>query len=128
MTAQTQFQSQQISAQAAQQKIQLEGEMKMREKQAAVAFEIEKLKNEAALKQQLMTYEFQLNMQLKGVEESQINKREESREKAKSDRISQQNTEQSQLINQRKKDLPPINFESKEDSLDGFDLAEFEPR
>ena len=128
MTAQTRFQSQQISAQAAQQKIQLEGEMKMREKQAAVAFEIEKLKNEAALKQQLMTYEFQLNMQLKGVEESQINKREESREKAKSDRISQQNTEQSQLINQRKKDLPPINFESKEDSLDGFDLAEFEPR
>ena len=128
MTAQTQFQSQQISAQAAQQKIQLEGEMKMREKQAEVAFEIEKLKNEASLKQQLMTYEFQLNMQLKGVEESQINKREESREKAKSDRISQQNTEQSQLINQRKKDLPPINFESKEDSLDGFDLAEFEPR
>lgn len=128
MTAQTQFQSQQISAQAAQQKIQLEGEMKMREKQAEVAFEIEKLKNEAALKQQLMTYEFQLNMQLKGVEESQINKREEGREKAKSDRISQQNTEQSQLINQRKKDLPPINFESKEDSLDGFDLAEFEPR
>ena len=128
MTAQTQFQSQQISAQAAQQKIQLEGEMKMREKQAEVAFEIEKLKNEAALKQQLMTYEFQLNMQLKGVEVSQINKREENREKAKSDRISQQNTEQSQLINQRKKDLPPINFESKEDSLDGFDLAEFEPR
>jgi len=128
MTAQTQFQSQQISAQAAQQKIQLEGEMKMREKQAEVAFEIEKLKNEAALKQQLMTYEFQLNMQLKGIEESQINKREEGREKAKSDRISQQNTEQSQLINQRKKDLPPINFESKEDSLDGFDLAEFEPR
>ena len=128
MTAQTQFQSQQISAQAAQQKIQLEGEMKMREKQAEVAFEIEKLKNEAALKQQLMTYEFQLNMQLKGVEESQINKREENREKAKSDRISQQNTEQSQLINQKKKDLPPINFESKEDSLDGFDLAEFEPR
>ena len=24
--------------------------------------------------------------------------------------------------------LPPINFESNEDSLDGFDLAEFEPR
>jgi hypothetical protein len=24
--------------------------------------------------------------------------------------------------------LPPINFESNEDSLDGFDLAEFDPR
>ena len=54
--------------------------------------------------------------------------REDDREKAKSDRISQQNTEQSELINQRKNNLPPKNFESNEDSLDGFDLAEFEPR
>ena len=128
MTAQTQFQSQQIAAQNAAQKTQLEGEMKMREEQAKIAFEIEKLKNEAALKQELMTYEFQLNMRLKGMEQFQLNDREEKREEAKSKRISQQNTEQSQLINQRKKDLPPINFESKEDSLDGFDLAEFEPR
>ena len=128
MTAQTQFQSQKMASDAAMQKIQLEGEMKMREKQAEVAFEIEKLKNEAALKQQLMTYEFQLNMQLKGVEESQINKRETKREEAKSERISQQNTEQSKLIQQRQEKLPPVNFESKEDSLDGFDLAEFEPR
>ena len=128
MTAQTQFQSQQIAAQNAAQQTQLEGEMKMREEQAKIAFEIEKLKNEAALKQELMTYEFQLNMRLKGMEQFQLNDREEKREEAKSKRISQQNTEQSQLINQRKKDLPPINFESKEDSLDGFDLAEFEPR
>ena len=34
----------------------------------------------------------------------------------------------SELINQRKNNLPPKNFESNEDSLDGFDLAEFEPR
>ena len=128
MTAQTQFQSQQIAAQNAAQQTQLEGEMKMREEQAKIAFEIEKLKNEAALKQELMTYEFQLNMRLKGMEQVQLNDREEKREEAKSKRISQQNTEQSQLINQRKKDLPPIDFESKEDSLDGFDLAEFEPR
>ena len=128
MTAQTQFQSQQIAAQNAAQQTQLEGEMKMREEQAKIAFEIEKLKNEAALKQELMTYEFQLNMRLKGMEQVQLNDREEKREEAKSKRISQQNTEQSQLIKQRKKDLPPIDFESKEDSLDGFDLAEFEPR
>jgi len=32
------------------------------------------------------------------------------------------------LIDQRKNNLPPLNFESNEDSLDGFDLAEFEPR
>ena len=50
------------------------------------------------------------------------------KEDAKGKRISQQNTEQSKLINQRKNNLPPLNFESNEDSLDGFDLAEFEPR
>jgi hypothetical protein len=32
------------------------------------------------------------------------------------------------LIEQRKNNLPPIDFESEEDSLDGFDLAEFSPR
>ena len=32
------------------------------------------------------------------------------------------------MIEQRKRNLPSINFESNEDSLDGFDLAEFEPR
>ena len=50
------------------------------------------------------------------------------REKAKDKRISQQSTQQSQLITQRKNNLPPISFESNEDSLDGFDLAEFDPR
>ena len=32
------------------------------------------------------------------------------------------------MIEQKKRDLPAINFESNEDSLDGFDLAEFNPR
>jgi len=57
-----------------------------------------------------------------------LSNREQSREEAKSGRISQQNSEQSKLINQRKNNLPPQNFESNEDSLDGFDLAEFNPR
>ena len=32
------------------------------------------------------------------------------------------------MLYQRKNNLPPISFESNEDTLDGFDLAEFEPR
>ena len=67
-------------------------------------------------------------MQLKGIVEDGMQTRENDKEQAKSDRISQQNTEQSRLINQRKNNLPPQTFESNEDSLDGFDLAEFEPR
>ena len=128
MQAQQQMQSQQMAAQTAMQKIQAESQSKMQLKQAEVAFEIEKLKNEAMLKERLMDKEFSLNMQLKGIESEQLQKREDNREKAKSDRISQQNSEQSKLINQRKNNLPPMTFESNEDSLDGFDLAEFEPR
>jgi hypothetical protein len=128
MQQQTQLQSQQMAAEAAMQKIQAETQSKMQIKQAEVAFEIEKLKNEAELKRQLMQTEFDFNMQLRGVSEGALQSREDQREKAKAERISQQNTQQSQLINQRKNNLPPQNFESNEDSLDGFDLAEFEPR
>jgi len=62
------------------------------------------------------------------MQEQQLQMREDKREDAKAKRISQQNTEQSKLIDQRKNNLPPMNFESNEDSLDGFDLAEFSPR
>ena len=126
--AQQQMQVQQMASQTALQKIQLEAQAKMQIKQAETAFEIEKMKNEAVLKQQLMQTEFDMQMQLKGMETQSIDKREKEKEDAKAKRISQQNTEQSKLINQRKNNLPPIDFESNEDSLDGFDLAEFEPR
>lgn len=91
-------------------------------------YEIEKMKNEAQLKSQLMAQEFEYNQQLRDISEQALANREVSREDAKSSRISQQNSEQSKLINQRKNNLPPQTFESNEDSLDGFDLAEFDPR
>jgi hypothetical protein len=128
ITAQQQLKSQELAAQTAMQKVQAESQAKMQLKQAEIAFEIEKMKNEAALKTQLMDKEFQLNMQLRGIDEQALSQRENQREKAKSDRISKQNTQQSQLINQRKNNLPPKNFESNEDSLDGFDFSEFNPR
>ena len=128
MQSQQQMQSQELAAQTAMQKIQAETNSKMQIKQAEIAFEIEKLKNEAELKRQLMQTEFDFNMQLRDMSENALQSRETQRENAKSDRISQQNSEQSKLINQRKNNLPPQTFESNEDSLDGFDMAEFEPR
>ena len=126
--AQLNMQSQQMAAQTAMEKQQVEIQGKMQLKQAEVAFEIEKLKNEAQLKKELMQTEFDFNMQLRDVSENALQSRETQRETAKSERISQQNTEQSKLIDQRKNNLPPQKFESNEDSLDGFDMAEFEPR
>ena len=123
-----QMQSQQMAAQVALQKIEAEAQAKIQYRQADIAFELEKLKGEANLKAQLMQQEFNYNLQLQGMTQTQISQREQDKEKAKSDRISQQNTQQSELITQRKNNLPPKRFESNEDSLDGFDLAEYEPR
>ena len=128
MQSQQNQQTQQMSAQNAMQKVQVETQSKIQIKQAEVAFDIEKLKNEAELKKQLMQTEFDFNMQLRDISENALQSRENQREGAKSSRISQQNSEQSKLINQRKNNLPPQTFESNEDSLDGFDMAEFNPR
>jgi hypothetical protein len=128
MTAQQQLKSQEMAAQLAVQKIEMETRQKMQLKQAEIAFEMEKMKGEAQLKSQLMAEEFNYNVQLAQAAGAELSKREQAREDAKSKRISQQNTEQSQLINQRKLNTPPLRFESNEDSLDGFDLAEFSPR
>jgi hypothetical protein len=128
MISQQQLKSQEMAGQVAMQKIQAETQAKMQIRQAEAAFEIEKMRNEAEFKKMLMGEEFSYNMQLAGIEQSAINARDDVKEKSKSKRISQQNSEQSKLINQRKNNLPPLSFESNEDSLDGFDMAEFEPR
>jgi len=125
---QQQMQSQQMAAQVALKKIEAEAQAKIQYRQADIAFELEKLKGEANLKAGLMQQEFNYNLQLQGMTQSQLSQRETDKEQAKSDRISQQNTQQSELITQRKNNLPPKTFESNEDSLDGFDLAEFNPK
>lgn len=128
MNAKTQMETQQMAAQSAMQKIQLESQAKIQEEQAKAAFAVEKMRSEAAIKAQLMEQEFQYNLQLQSMRDTAIADRESAKEKGKSDRISQQSTEQSKLITQRKNNLPPISFESSEDSLDGFGLEEFTPR
>jgi hypothetical protein len=121
-------QSQQMAAEAAMMKIQAETQSKIQIKQAEVAFEIEKLKNEAILKTQLMDKEFSLNMQLRGIDTELQMSKEDKKEAAKDKRISIQNTQQSKLIEQRKNNLPPVNFESNNDNMSDLDLSEFEPR
>ena len=128
MISQQQLKSQEMSGQVAMQKIDMETNSKIKIKQAEVAFDIQKMEKEAEMKSQLMREEFDYNMQLHNMEVGKITERDQMKEDSKAKRISQQNTEQSKLINQRKNNLPPMDFESNEDSLDGFDLAEFEPR
>ena len=128
MIAQQQLKSQEMASQVAMQKIEMETRSKMQIKQAEVAFDIQKMEKEAEMKSYLMREEFDYNMQLNGMEVNNLDKRDQMKEDAKAKRISQQNSEQSKLINQRKNNLPPMSFESNEDSLDGFSLQEFSPR
>jgi hypothetical protein len=130
----SQFQSQsniaatQAAAEAKMAQIEAETQSKIRIKEAESIFSVQTMQQEAQIKLQLMQQEFQMNMQLKGVDASMINDKEKMKEEAKDKRISIQNTQQSKLIEQRKNNLPPVDFESNEDTLDGFDLASFEPK
>ena len=128
MTAQQQLKSQEMAGQTAMQKMQGEAQMKAQVKQMEATINMQIMEKEAELKERLMAVEFNYSMQLAGMDHNSLQNREKEREAAKSKRISQQNSEQSKLITQRKNNLAPQSFESNEDSLDGFDLAEFSPR
>lgn len=128
MQAQSQMQIQQIAAQTSMQKIAAEKDMKVSVVMAESQGAIEKLKLEAELKEYLMGVEFNYNRELNGLEAEIIKKRDDNKEKAKDKRVSLQSTQQSELIDQRKNNLPPKTFESNEDSLDGFSMESFNPR
>lgn len=128
MQTQGNIQSSQAAAQAALQKVQAESQAKAQLAQAQMQFDIQRMQAEAQIKEQLMQREFEYNMQLRGMEVEKIKQLDMDKEKAKDNRTKLQATQQSKLIEQRQKDLPAMNFESDEDSLDGFDLEQFNPR
>ena len=128
MMSQQQLKSQELAAQTAMQKMQMEMQTKAKLVEIQAQADIARMNAEVEAKRALMAEEFNYNMQLKGIDADLLMKREDKREKAKDERISKQNTQQSELINQRKNNLPPLNFESTEDTLDGFSLDAFGPK
>ena len=76
-----------------------------------------------------MQKEFEMNMQLKEADLNVIKDKEKYKEDRKDDRTKIQASQQSELIDQRKNNKPPKNFESAGfDNLGGFGLEQFEPR
>jgi len=128
MASESNMKSQQMAAQTTAQKIQLEGETKMRLEKIKIDGEIAKMEREAALKEMLMDKEFSYNMRLAGVREDMQTKREEMKEEEKAKRIDKQSTNTSKIADQKKNNKAPINFESNEDTLDGFALDSFGPK
>jgi hypothetical protein len=128
MDAQINMQSQQAAAQAAQQKMAAEVQLKTSLIQAETQASMQKTTHEANEKERLMGVEFNMQMRLAGMEAEVVKGKEKNKEDAKDKRVDKQSTQQSKMIEQRKNNLPPVNFESNEDSLDGFGLEEFSPR
>jgi hypothetical protein len=128
MQTQGNIQSSEAAAQFKLQAIQAEAQAKAMVAQNQMQLDVQRMQAEAQIKEQLMGVEFQYNMQLKGMEVDKIKQLDMDKEKAKDDRTKLQATQQSKLIEQRQKDLPAMNFESEEDSLDGFSLEQFNPR
>ena len=122
-------QAAQAAAEAEMQKEQALAESKISINQAQMEFDIKKMEREAEIKFELMEKEFNLNMQLKDSERQVIKDKEKYKEDRKDERTRIQASQQSEMIEQRKKDLPAKKFESSGfDNLGGFDLEQFEPR
>jgi hypothetical protein len=96
--------------------------------QAKSQFEMTRMQTEAAIKKELMAEEFNYQMQLAQATIQREAEREKEIEDRKDNRTKIQATQQSELIDQRKNDLLPKNFESSNDSLGGFGLEQFSPR
>jgi hypothetical protein len=128
--AQANAQSQQVAAQAEVQKDQALFQTKAQLEQMKAQIDQQKMQQEVELKKELMALEFQYNMQLKGIEVDGQKQKESDKEDRKDERTKMQATQQSELIDQRKNDSPPKNFESSGNDIlgGGFGLGTFEPR
>jgi len=128
--AQANAQAQQVAAQAEVQKQQALAQTEMQIEQAKSQMENQKMVQEVELKKQLMQFEFQLNMKLKQMDLTTINEKEKYKEDRKDKRTKIQASQQSELIDQRKNEKPPKDFESAGNDILGgnFNLGSFDPK
>jgi len=111
------------------QKTQAVTESKIQIEQAKIQFEIQKMEQEANLKKLLMAEEFSYNMQLADIQQNAKARKEKEIEDRKDKRTQIQATQQSKMIEQRKNNTPPVDFESAGfDTMSGFGLEQFDPK
>ena len=111
--AQANAQAAEQAALAETQKQQVISEQNINYEKAKSEFSIQKMREEAEIKKQLMEIEFSYDMQLAKVKVETEKQREVEIEDRKDKRTQIQATQQSQMINQRQNDLLPTDFESR---------------
>ena len=130
MQAQMNQQAAEAAAQAEVQKNQAITQSQAQLEQMKAQIDSQKMMQEVAHKKELMQLEFEMNMQLKSMEVEGVKGKEKEKEDRKDQRTKIQATQQSELIDQRKNEKPPKNFESSGNDIlgGGFDLGSFDPR
>ena len=123
-------QTQQAAAQMEIQKNQVITQNNAQLEQIKAELESNKMMQEVAHKKELMQLEFQMSMQLKNIDDQGAKNKEKEKEDRKDERTRIQASQQSELIDQRKGDKPPKNFESAGNDIlgGGFNLGSFDPR
>jgi hypothetical protein len=116
------------TAMAEVQKQQVLTEQKVNIEQAKSQFEIQRMQTEAEIKRMLMAEEFNYNIELARAQRQTESLKESEIENRKDKRIKLEGSQQSQMIQQRQNDGPPINFESSNDSIGDFGLEAFSPK
>ena len=87
--------------------------------QAKSQFEIQRLQMEAEIKKQLMQIQFQFDMQLAQLKQQVVDKNVQEAEDRKDNRTKIQATQQSALIEQRKNNTLPQDFQTPDQGING---------
>ena len=105
-------QAQQVAAEAEAQKQQVITQNNLQLEEGKSQFEIQRMQTEAEIKRQLMAEEFNYQIQLEQLKMQAEKQKEQDIENRKDKRVKLQGTQQSQMIDQRKNNLLPIDFEA----------------
>ena len=106
-------QAQQVAAESEAQKQQVITQSNLELEQGKSQFEIQRMQAEAQIKRELMAEEFNYQVQLEQLKMQSEKQKEGEIEDRKDKRIKLQGTQQSQMIDQRKHDLMPTDFEKE---------------
>jgi hypothetical protein len=112
--AQANAQASEAAAMAEVQKKQAVMDVEVKKEKAKSQFEIERMRVEAQIKRELMELEFNYNMQLGQQKINRETDREKQIEDRKDKRAKIIGTQQSAMIDQKKNDLTPIDFENEQ--------------
>mgnify|MGYP003113665344 CR=1 FL=1 len=113
--AEANIQQQQAAAQLEMQKKQTESQMAVQLEQLKAELESNKLQQEAQIKQQLLQLEYQLKMELEGAGGGGDDLQKDIfKENRKDRRTKMQATQQSEMIDQRNRNLPAKDFEKEQ--------------